>query len=160
MHEIRSIFGQYFYCNSHSLYMHLECFHTWFDCLVRTRVCLLPPPPAPMFILVYLGLNCSSFASSSQQLFTPLLRNDGAGEGVKMHNIALHFYIFKFFNSSFCLQSLVHNDTYACLTNVLQMLKKNTEGEQKWDIQLSASSASVTFVRKVSESHTFLSNNT
>ncbi len=123
--------GQYFYCNSHSLYMHLECFHTWFDCLVRTRVRLLPPPPAPMFILVYLGLNCSSFASSSQQLFTPLLSNDGAGEGVKMHNIALHFYIFNFFNRSFCLQSLVHNDTYACLTNVLQMLKKNTEGKQK-----------------------------
>ncbi len=30
---------------------------------------------------------------------------------------------------------------------------KNAEGEQKWDIQLSACSASITLVRKVSETH-------
>lgn len=27
--------------------MSLGCFHTWFDCLVRTRVPLLSLPPAP-----------------------------------------------------------------------------------------------------------------
>ncbi len=35
------------------------------------------PAPAGLFILVYLGPKHSSFASSSQQLVTPLLRNDG-----------------------------------------------------------------------------------
>ncbi len=49
-------------------------------------------PPSPRwtaFILFYLGLNRGSFASSSQQMFTPLLSNEGAGEGSKMHKIAL-----------------------------------------------------------------------
>ncbi len=70
----------------------LGCFHTWFNCLVRTRVRLLPPPTA--FILFYLGPNRGSFASSCQQLFTPLLNNDGVGEGGKMHKIALCAFIY------------------------------------------------------------------
>ncbi len=46
------------------------------------------------FILVYLGPNRSLFTSSSQQLFTPLLSNDSAGEGDKMHNISLCTFIY------------------------------------------------------------------
>ncbi len=40
------------------------------------------------------GPNPSSFASSSQQLFTPLLSNDGAGECGKMQKIALCTFIY------------------------------------------------------------------
>ncbi len=53
---------------------------------------IAPPYPCPRwtaFMLFYLGPNRSSFASSSQQLFIPLLSKGGAGEGGKMHNIAL-----------------------------------------------------------------------
>ncbi len=59
----------------------------------------------------------------------------------------------------FVYKASVHNGTYVCLTNAL----KNAEGEQKWDIQLSACSASVTQKEsewKTQKKHTFLSNNT
>ncbi len=55
------------------------------------------PSPCPRwtaFILFYLGPNRGSFASSSQQLFPPLLSNDGAEEEGKMHNIALCTFIY------------------------------------------------------------------
>ncbi len=58
---------------------------------------IAPPSPCPRwtaFILFYLGLNRGSFALSSQQLFTPLLSNDGAGDGGKMHKIALCTFIY------------------------------------------------------------------
>ncbi len=86
---------------------HLGCFHTWFGCLVRTRVRLLPPPL----------LDRGSFASSSQQLFTPLLSNDGAGEGGKMHKIAICTFIYlRFWTVRFVYKASVHNGTYVCLT--------------------------------------------
>ncbi len=66
---------------------------------------IAPPSPCTVFILFYLGLNRSSFASSSQQLFTQLPSNDGAGEGGKMHSRSLHFYIFMFLNHWYCFQS-------------------------------------------------------
>ncbi len=53
----------------------------------------------------YLGPNRGSFASSGQQLFTPLLSNDGAEGGGKMHCFSLNFYIFMFLNHWFCFQS-------------------------------------------------------
>ncbi len=71
----------------------LGCFHTWSE---PEFVCS-PPSPCPrwtVFILFYLGPNRGSFASSSQQLFPPLLSNDGAGECGKMHNIALCTFIY------------------------------------------------------------------
>ncbi len=77
-------------------------------------VCSLMPRWT-VYILVYQGPSHSSFASSSQQLLTPLLSNDGAGDGGKVHNIALCTFIY-------LLTYLVHNDTYICLTNALQML--------------------------------------
>ncbi len=55
------------------------------------------PSPCPhwtVFILFYFGPNRGSFASSSQQLFTPLLSNDGAEEGGKMHKIAICTFIY------------------------------------------------------------------
>ncbi len=51
-------------------------------------------PRWTVFILFYLGPNHGSFVSSSQQLFTPLLSNDGAGEGGKMHKIAICTFIY------------------------------------------------------------------
>ncbi len=59
---------------------------------------MLPLPGAwTAFILFYLGPNRGSFASSSQQLFTPLLSNDGAEGGGKMHKIALCTFIYLHF---------------------------------------------------------------
>ncbi len=92
---------------------------------VLSHLVCLPGPnwsSAPaVFISVYLGPNRGSFATSSQQLFIPLLSNDGSGEGVKMYNIALCTFIYlHFWTVRFVY--LVHNDTYFCFTNVLQML--------------------------------------
>ncbi len=67
----------------------------------------VPPPP----------LDRGSFASSSQQLFTPLLSNDGAGEGGKMHKIAICTFIYlRFWTVRFVYKASVHNGTYVCLT--------------------------------------------
>ncbi len=54
------------------------------------------PSPCPRWtvFIFYLGPNCDSFASSIQQLFTPLPSNDGTREGSKMHNIALCTFIY------------------------------------------------------------------
>ncbi len=118
---------------------------------------IAPSSPCPRWtaiILFYFGPNRSSFASSSQQLFTPLLSNDGAGEGGKMNNIALCTFIylrfgpFVLFTKLQCIKHL--RLSYECTANAL----KNAESEQKWDIQLSACSASVMLIRKVSETHT------
>ncbi len=83
-----------------------------------------PPSPCPCwtaFILFYLGPNRSSFASSSQQLFTPLLSNDGRGRmRQNAKDCSLHFYIFKFLNRFFFLQSF----SAKALTSVLRMCCK------------------------------------
>ncbi len=72
----------------------------------------------------------------------------------------LYIYVFEPFVLFTKLQCIKHlRLSYECAANAL----KNAEGEKKWDIQLSAFSASVMLVRKVSETHTnthFLSNNT
>ncbi len=106
---------------------------------------IAPPSPCPCwtaFILFYLGPNRGSFASSSQQLFTPLLSNDGAGEGGKMHKIALCTFIYlRFWTIRFVYIASVHK----ALTSVLWMYSKcskerwrRTEIRQRYSSLLSA----------------------
>ncbi len=118
-----------------------------------------PPSPWPRwtaFILFYLGPNRGSFASSSQQLFTPLLSNDGARECAKCKRLLsalLYIYVFEPFVLFTKLQCIKHlRLSYECAANAL----KNAESEQTWDTQLSACSASVTLVRKVRQTHIFI----
>ncbi len=107
---------------------------------VPNQSSIAPPSLCPRwtaFILFYLGPNRGSFASSSQQLFTPLLSNDGAGEGGKKLSALL---CLRFWTVRFVYKVSVHK----ALTSVLRMYckcsKKNAENEKKWDIQLSACS--------------------
>ncbi len=77
------------------LKIHLGCFHTWFAYLVRTRVRLLPPPPA------HTGLSSHSFIWARTAV---RLRHQASSclprclvtclEGGKMHNIALCTFIY------------------------------------------------------------------
>ncbi len=83
-----------------------------------------PPSPCPRwtaFILFYLGPNRGSFASSSQQLFTPLHSNDGAENAAKCKRLLsalLYIYVFEPFVLFTKLQ--VHK----ALTSVLRMCCK------------------------------------
>ncbi len=133
----------------------LGCFHTWFDCLGQTRVRL--PPPCPhwsAFILFYLGLNRGSFASSSQQLFTPFLSNGG-----KMHNIAfsalLYIYVFELFFLFTKLRYVTE------LKSFLQMYNKCSKVRWRWTEMRSTALClqRVSHARQESEQNTFLSNN-
>ncbi len=87
-------------------------------------------PPSPRwtaFILFYLGPNHGSFASSSQQLCTPLLSNDGTGEGGKMHKIALCTFIYlRFWTVRFIYKASDHK----ALTSVLRMYCKCSK--ERW----------------------------
>ncbi len=91
---------------------------------------IAPSSPCPRWtaiILFYFGPNRSSFASSSQQLFTPLLSNDGAGEGGKMNNIALCTFIYlRFWTVRFVYKASVHK----ALTSVLWMYCKCSK--ERW----------------------------
>ncbi len=127
---------------------------------------ITPPSPCPRwtaFILFYLGPNCGSFASSSQQLFTPLLSNDGAGEGGKLHKIALCSFIYlRFWTVRFVYKASVHK----ALTSVLRMYCKGSK--ERWkrtEIRHTAFCLQrVSHARQESEwntqKQTFLSNNT
>ncbi len=87
-------------------------------------------PPSPRwtaFILFYLGPNHGSFASSSQQLCTTLLSNDGAGEGGKMHKIVLCTFIYlRFWTVRFIYKASDHK----ALTSVLRMYCKCSK--ERW----------------------------
>ncbi len=89
-----------------------------------------PPSPCPRwtaFILFYLGPNRGSFASSSQQLFTPLLSNDGVGECGKIQKIALCTFIYlRFWTVWFVYKASVHK----ALASVLRMCCKCSK--ERW----------------------------
>ncbi len=100
---------------------------------------------------------------SSQQLFTPLLSNDDAGEGGKMHDIALCTFIYwRFLNRLFVYKASVHK----ALTSVLWMYCKCSK--ERWKrIEMSHTALClqrVSHAHQESEwnthEHTFLSNNT
>ncbi len=56
------------------------------------------------------------------RLFTPLLSNDGVGEGGKMHTIALCIFIYvSFWTVCFVYKASVHK-AHFCPMNVLQIL--------------------------------------
>ncbi len=82
-----------------------------------------------------------------------------AAKCIRLLSVLLYIYVFEpfvLFTKHQCIKHL--RQTYECSANALN----NAEGEQKWDLQLSACSASVTLFRKVSETHTntHFSNNT
>ncbi len=113
-----------------------------------------PCPRWIAFILFYLGPNCGSFASSSQQLFTPLLSNGCTGEGRTMHNIALCTFIYWRFELFVMFPKL---QFITGLTSVLRMYckcSKNAKGEQKWYIQTSHCLQGVSPARQESEWNT------
>ncbi len=79
------------------------------------------PLPRWTAFIFNLGPNRGSFASSSQQLFTPLLSNDGAGECGKMQKIALCTFIhLRFWTVCFVYKASVPK----ALTSVLRMCCK------------------------------------
>ncbi len=57
---------------------------------------MLPPPSAPTRLCSYyfIWVRTAVHLRQSQQLFTPFLSNGGAGEGGKMHKIALCTFIY------------------------------------------------------------------
>ncbi len=121
---------------------------------VPNQSSIAPPSLCPRwtaFILFYLGPNRGSFASSSQQLFTPLLSNDGAGEGGKKLSALL---CLRFWTVRFVYKVSVHK----ALTSVLRMYCKCSK--KRWKRKEMRHTA-LCLLRKVSETHTntFLSNN-
>ncbi len=91
---------------------------------------IVPPAPCPRwtaFVLFYLGLFAPWFVCvSSQQLFTPLLSNDGAGEGSKMHKIALCTSIYLLF--FFLLSTIFYFHFFSQTTqhNIQNKTKQNS----------------------------------
>ncbi len=76
------------------------CFHTWFACLVQTRVRLppLPCPPWTAFILFYLGPNRGSFQASSclpRCLVTTAWEK--AAKCIRLLSALLYIYVFELF---------------------------------------------------------------
>ncbi len=116
-----------------------------------------PPPPAPAglrsyyFIWVRTAVRLRHQASSCLPRCLVMTAWENAAKCRRLLSALLYIYIFEPFVLFTKLQCIKHlRLSYECAANAL----KNAEGEQKWDIQLSACSASVTLVRKVSETHT------
>ncbi len=122
-----------------------------------------PPPTAPAglrsyFIWVRTTVRLRHQVSSCLPRCLVMTAWEKAAKCIRLLSALLYIYVFEPFVLFTKLQCINHlRLSYECTANAL----KNAEGEHKWDIQLSACSASVTLVRKVSERHTntFLSNN-
>ncbi len=119
---------------------------------------IAPPPPPPSacphwtaFILFYLGPNRGSFASSSQQLFTPLLSNDGQEKAkcITLLSALLYIYVFEPF-------VLFTKHWYiTALTSVLRMYSKcSKERWMRTEMRHAALCLQRVSHRKVSETHT------
>ncbi len=163
-----SVFCCFFFLSFVSLFLFPTCFKIYFhsttfcsqkkvrvlSLLVRlpnpNQSSVAPPIPCLTAFIFFGGPNHGSFASSIQQLFTPLLSR---WQYITLLSSHLYIYAFEPFVSFPKLRYITALNV--CLTNVLQILEKNAKGKQKLDIQLSACSTSVTFIRIVSETHKY-----
>ncbi len=83
---------------------------------------IAPSSPAPAGLHSYYFIWVRT--ADRLRLFTPLLSNDGVGEGGKMHTIALCIFIYvSFWTVCFVYKASVHK-AHVCLINVLQILQR------------------------------------
>ncbi len=77
----------------------LGCFHTWFDCLVRTRVRLLPPAPAGLcsyyFIWVRTAVRLRHQASSCLPRCLVTTAREEAAKCIRLLSALLYIYVFE-----------------------------------------------------------------
>ncbi len=139
-----------------NLHVNIGCFHTWLDCLVWTWVRLLPPAPAGLrsyyFIWVRTVVRLRHQASSCLPRCLVMTPREKAAKCKRLLSALLYIYVFKpivLFTKLQCIKHL--RLSYECTANAL----KNAEGEHKWNLQLSACSASGKWV-KHTQTHIFI----
>ncbi len=108
----------------------LGCFHTWFACLVRTRVRLLPPPPASAglhsyyLIWVWTAVHLRHQASSCLPRCLVTTAWEKAAKCITLLSALLYIYVFEPFVLFTKLQCIT------ALTSVLRMCCKCSK--ERW----------------------------
>ncbi len=135
------------------LYHGFRVFHTWFACLVWTRVRLLPPPPAPAglrsyyFIWVRSTVRLRHQASSCLPRCLVTTAQEKAAKCIILLSALLYIYIFEPFVLFTKLQCIT------ALTFVLRMYCKCSKERWRWT-EMRYTDLCLQLVRKVSETHT------